>query len=51
VIELQITLADRLRIAGHAIRGVFKQPTPQDLLGVYARSLSRRTPDRRRPAG
>jgi len=34
--ELQITLADRLRIAGRAIRRVFKQPTPQDLLGVYA---------------
>jgi hypothetical protein len=34
--ELQINLADRLRVAARAIRGVFKQPTPQDLLGVYA---------------
>jgi hypothetical protein len=32
---LQISLGDRLRVAGRAIRGVFKQPTPQDLLGVY----------------
>jgi hypothetical protein len=34
--SLQISLVDRLRVAGRAIRGVFKQPTPQDLLGVYA---------------
>jgi Phage portal protein len=34
--SLQISLADRLRVAGRAIRGLFKQPTPQDLLGVYA---------------
>ena len=34
--SLQIALGDRLRFAGRAIRGLFKSPTPQDILGVYA---------------
>ncbi|MBI2534734.1 MAG: hypothetical protein HYW03_21330 [Deltaproteobacteria bacterium] len=34
--SLQINLGDRLRVVGRAIRGLFKQPTPQDVLGVYA---------------
>lgn len=33
---MQISLGDRLRIAGRALRGLFKSPTPQDILGVYA---------------
>jgi hypothetical protein len=33
---MQISLGDRVRVAGRALRGLFKQPTPQDILGVYA---------------
>jgi hypothetical protein len=33
---MQISLGDRLRVAGRALRGLFKSPTPQDILGVYA---------------
>jgi hypothetical protein len=32
---MQIALGDRLRVAGRAIRGLFKLPTRQDILGVY----------------
>jgi hypothetical protein len=32
----QISLGDRLRVAGRAFRGLFKSTTPQDILGVYA---------------
>jgi len=34
--SMQIALGDRLRIASRAIRGLFKSPTAQDILGVYA---------------
>jgi hypothetical protein len=34
--QLQFPLTDRLRVAGRAFRGLFKSPTPQDILGVYA---------------
>jgi len=34
--SLQISTTDRVRVAARAVRGLFKQPTPQDILGVYA---------------
>ena len=34
--QLQLPLTDRLRVAGRAFRGLFKSPTPSDILGVYA---------------
>ena len=33
---MQISLGDRVRVAARAVRGLFKSPTPQDILGVYA---------------
>jgi hypothetical protein len=44
---MQVSLGDRLRVAGRAIRGLFKQPAPQDLLGVYAGLFPRRSGERR----
>jgi hypothetical protein len=43
---LHISLSDRLRVAGRAVRGLFKSPTAQDILGVYA-GLFPGGPDRR----
>jgi hypothetical protein len=31
-----VTSLSLFRIAGRAFRGLFKSPTPQDILGVYA---------------
>ena len=33
---IQIALGDRLRVTGRAVRALFKQPTSQDILGVFA---------------
>jgi hypothetical protein len=34
--DIQLALGDRLRVAGRALRGLFKQRTLSDILGVYA---------------